>query len=436
MPFALSDQTQCEIAQASRDAVKNEFSKLDIHFATGKWINSNNTLSLDTVNVIKNNNFTNDEMAEYIAASTITHLHDAWVFFGRSINALMCGDTVSARHMAYYSELRSAMSILATEGIGIFNNVHYYIDSNANCHKLTQTKGTHDMLWAVIEHWSTLDKARDLLLNCIKPQGEILENWLVNSGVTALNHLTSDIYQYIGIDLKNLAKDHNIRNRLSYRPSLIHVNNNINIIDNCQFVNKLWEKLEPGFNNLDISLLKRVIDLLDNKSIIDKDQSYIERLLNNISISQEHKNELIAYFISSNTDEIISKAMNTNSSVDNAVSDQNNHFDILSRSLILLRIATGANQKLMRDASIELDDLSFWWQDIFYNKNFFEETNTSLESSVIQDLWSDINDIAMKDTIEVISNHSENLHTLKEELSYAMVLFGETERAMLWGLSS
>lgn len=54
----------------------------------------------------------------------------------------------------------------------------------------------------------------------------------------------------------------------------------------------------------------------------------------------------------------------------------------------------------------------------------------------MQDLWNDINDIAIENVSHIMSASQINLHRVKEELSYSLLLFGETERAMLWGLSS
>lgn len=436
MAFVLTPQTKREIDQASSDAIKNEFSKLSSNFSVNKWVKDTNTLRLDTIEAIKNNTFTSDDMAEYIAASTITHLHDAWVFFGRGISALLNGDTVSARHMAYYSELRSAMSILATEGIAIFKTKHYYIDSSAQYHPLSQQKGTHEMLWAAVEYWSTLDKARMVLLNSIKPLGITLNDWLLSGGINALIHLSSDIYKRIGIDLQNLANDHNIRNRLSYRPSSIHVNNAFGTVENYKFVNEVWKKLEPGYKELDLAVLKQIIDVLTNSGNIEDKSLFVNQILQNTLFTEERKRELLNYLLASDTDTIISRAMNTNSTVEDAIGDANNHFDVFSRTLLLLRIATGANYELMQSASIDLDDFNFWWHDIFEKKSFIAEVDQELEQCSMQDLWNDINDIAIENVSHIMSASQINLHRVKEELSYSLLLFGETERAMLWGLSS
>lgn len=66
-------------------------------------------------------------LAQYIAASVALHSNDGWSYLGRSVACLLAGDTHRALHLAYYAELRAAMSLLASAGIGIFNNQHFIV---------------------------------------------------------------------------------------------------------------------------------------------------------------------------------------------------------------------------------------------------------------------------------------------------------------------
>lgn len=434
MAFALSRESEDGVLLASRTALTNEFSKLKTNFSLQKWLRDTNRLNHNTANIIEAETFSDDEMKEYIAASTITHLHDAWSFFGRSIIAILNGDTVSARHMAYYSELRSAMSILATEGIGIFSQYHYFIDADSNSIKLPQKAGTHKMVWAILDHWSKQEKAKNLLFNCIKPYNKTLEEWLSAGGFVALNHLSSDMFKSIGIDLQNLAKDHDIRDRLSYRPSAIHVNTHVDWQANYKFITNIWKHLEPGFHSLDLALLKQIIDLLDSTNNIEKNNQFINSLLEHMNIAEESKEGLSNYLLSSEVDDVIIKAINVNDTVDDAIADDCNHLDVISRAFLLLRIATGANNLLMQEASVDCSQLDFWWKNIFKSKNIPLENET--DEFIMDDLWSDIEDIALADIEPWINGSIDDLDTMKRELSYATILLSEGERAMLWGLST
>ena len=69
-------------------------------------------------------------LAEYIACSIPLHLADGWTFLARGLDAIKAGDSDSAIHMAYYAELRAAMSLLAGDGVGVFRSRHVAIEAN------------------------------------------------------------------------------------------------------------------------------------------------------------------------------------------------------------------------------------------------------------------------------------------------------------------
>lgn len=59
-----------------------------------------------------------------MAASVIVHCFDGWSYLGRALEAEMAGDPQTAVHLGYYAELRAAMSVLASDEIGVFRNKH------------------------------------------------------------------------------------------------------------------------------------------------------------------------------------------------------------------------------------------------------------------------------------------------------------------------
>jgi hypothetical protein len=68
-------------------------------------------------------------LAQYIAASSILHCADGWSYLGRAINCLLKGDPHRVVHLAYYAELRAALSLLASEAIGVFSRNNFVIDA-------------------------------------------------------------------------------------------------------------------------------------------------------------------------------------------------------------------------------------------------------------------------------------------------------------------
>ena len=63
---------------------------------------------------------------------------DGWTFLSRALSALLSGDTHTARHLAYYAQLRAALSILSCNGIGIFNTINFVVDNTGAVHRIAR----------------------------------------------------------------------------------------------------------------------------------------------------------------------------------------------------------------------------------------------------------------------------------------------------------
>src|SRR5205085_2086646 len=68
-------------------------------------------------------------LADYLALSTWSHAFDGWRYLSKSALSLLRGARSVALHMAYYAELRAALSILAGAGIGIVDYNHFGLTS-------------------------------------------------------------------------------------------------------------------------------------------------------------------------------------------------------------------------------------------------------------------------------------------------------------------
>ncbi|MDD5359105.1 MAG: hypothetical protein PHI02_02455 [Sulfurovaceae bacterium] len=433
MPI-LSPTCKIQIDQASRRALTNEFSGLTSNWANSKW-------------------FANDtKNAQYLAASSIAHLQDAWSYFGKAIYSTLNNDTYTARHMAYYAELRAAMGLLASEGIGIFNNKHYFLDSTGIFQRFNDiyidsrgnTKnelGTHQMVWLVIEHWSTQNKARKLLEKITTIEGISLQTWVNKYKTQQWGSLTHQLFKEIGLDLQHMAQDRDIRNGVSYRPSEVSFPNPINTNENYKYVSEIWNLLEPSaggsFHNLDKFVLKHVLSLLKNNDPMMDDKKYLKKIYLMLESNLSNKASIKSYlaFLSSiQSSSIIAHAMTTHPNINAALSDPKNHLQVLSRTVLLLRIATGAIQLLMKDASVNLTHIQFWTTKIIQQNGL--SPISSLPLSGFEDLWSDIADIALSDVESWIKSGNNDFNEMKRELSYSTLLLSEGERAMLWGLST
>lgn len=446
MPATLSSDGKLEIEASDRGQINNEFSKLSSNFLNSSWLSSTNKLHKNTIENISNQQFSNDEMKEYISASAITHLNDAWTFMGRALHAILNNDTTTARHLAYYAELRAAMSILATEGIGLFNTKHYYIDSSGNAKLISKNLdenghlknlGTHQMVWVTLEYWSSLDKATNLITKILKPNNIGLDIWMQNYGVTSLNSLTSKLFKNLGIDLKLLADDRDIRNRVSYRPTAIHLNSSTSYKENYDFIIKLWKLLEPsctgGFPQIDRLLLKQTIDLLADSNIQQKSPLNLSTLLKKTIDDQALQNEYYEFLSNSDINELITYATKTYNNIDLALDDEKNHLQVISRAVLLLRVATGSSNLMLKDASIRFNDISFWWKKLMIENGLC--TLDDADEIEVLDLWKDIKDFGI-DEIEEQIKIQQSFYKFKKETSYPSILLGECDRALLWGISS
>ena len=152
------------IAQSSPTGIQVAFNRLSGNFSSNTWLDSSNRYRLSTIQNINtdiasgdiNNPPNNDALSEYIAASAPLHCLDGWSFLGRALECHTRGDFDSSRHLAYYAELRSAMSLLASEGIGIFQNKHFFVDVNGRCNYIPINRGTHQIAWDALEEWAKL----------------------------------------------------------------------------------------------------------------------------------------------------------------------------------------------------------------------------------------------------------------------------------------
>ena len=441
MAATLTATAKCQVESASRSTVVDEFSALSINFSNDQFIPTTNSLGTDTINKIKNGSFTEAEMNQYIAASTITHLQDSWNFLGQAIQATLNGQASIAKHLGYYAELRASMSILATEGIGIFNKAHYYIDNaDSTPKKIDDRNGTHQALWLILEHWSEQDQARGLLERIITPQNIKLENWVNSYRNNTWSSLSSQIFKQWGVDLQYLAKDRDTRNRVSYRPTYIHSHVASDFKQNYQFVVELWNLLEPSNNgnypNIDNLLLVQTINLLNpssnpkSRNQLNKD---LYKMLDSNLTSLQQKKDYMNYFHSSPNNPVLTNAETIHSDIDSAMLDPLNHLQVIARALLLVRIATGAVKLLLQDSNVNLTDIDFWTKHIMTRSGL-----TSLEEMnhlSFEDLWSDIHDIAINDINQSI-DEANDLYDYKNDYSHASVLLSECQRAMLWGLSS
>jgi hypothetical protein len=369
---------------------------------------------------------------------------DAWGYLGKSIEAHLGGNPDISRHLGYYAELRAAMALLATQGIGVFDKIHSIVNKQHKCMYLKNAGGTHAFAWDALENWAETQAAGDLLFNVIKPGGLPLIDWLNHSSLAAGLHgiLAKKWLLEWGLDLKRLKEDRDARNSSSYRPTAFSSSRAINVRDALKFVKRFWEICEPNesarFPVLDRYILRLSLDIAFLKShnysrkkakrrFKDKVNEML-RVLNPGDLTAQQWVTFLNYADSSDLPLILKEARKTD-----PPATPRHHIQVLARATLLIRVATGASYACLRTLSgFDKSDLEFWWTRIGEDRCLWHEGNPP---DRFVDLWTDIRE-ALNAIEAWEEEHKENKTSYNKlwQEQRAAGLLGTCERIGLWGL--
>lgn len=446
----LNRTTKGILRTSSRSGVQVSFSNLSPHIKRNKWLAARNRyidncekkLREDTksANLVKQT-----DLAQYISASGPVHCMDGWSFLGKALMCLFLGDSDASRHLGYYAELRAAMSLLATEGIGIFNINNFVVDSNATCTRIPGDKRvlqTHRLTWLTLEHWAGLRRSAKLLGNIISPGHIPLAIWLDSfSGGNILQAIGADWFRTWGLDLHRLSDDREARNISSYRPTRFKHVNSLTAIELSAFARSMWQLFEPSssrFEMLDRYLLRLSLEqsffAIKGKSadVAHKDfTDMITKMLDLIQpggLSQEEWCLFLNRTTQPDDPPLLVEARGKA-----AIDDAHHHLQVIGRSALMLRVSTGASSNLIQASGINGQHLQFWWRPLAIDHGLVDSIN-DLEN--MEDMWADI-EIALEQcaTWEQANFGNQPSHARwQREQSYPISILGGCERAGLWGM--
>lgn len=444
------------LRKASREAVEDDVRKLRTHLSLRRWIGQGNIYAKNyRVEAYKDiltrqSSLKKKQLRDYVAASIFNHCGDGWSLLGRALSLSIKGDGNSSVHLAYYAELRAAMSLLASEGIGVFNSRHVIISDNAV--ELTpDLRGpnrrlgrTHKFVWMALEHWSNRKPSAERLANIISPGSIKLTDWFSTFGISAnLHPVGSSWLKSWGVDIKQFGDDQVLRNHSSYRPSRIVPRIVTSAADSLSFISELWRMCEPNpssrFDEIDRYLLRTSIAQV-YLSIYGKDprsathtkhyREWVNKRISKFSFSAGVEKEWVAFLtweIHPQESRIIEEAGKITS-----IDDPNHHLQVLARAILLLRISTGMSGYLLQRAGFTKTDLEFWWMPYATDHGLIESSSSITD---FLDLWSEI-DIALNDIETWSSSHTPpySYNRLMSDISPAIFRLSECERISLWGL--
>lgn len=447
-PSRLLNSDKKKVRLASRAAVRNYFSQM---FADGHhniWLNDTNKYRKSAVQTYANDFSANPksindaDLIAYIAASGPTHAIDGWSYLARSTDALLRGDSCAALHLAYYAELRAAMSILACEGVGVFKNIHPLIDPSGTTTNFIRrtgqwnqgTKkynpkqaGTHIAVWPLLSHWGSLKRASELIDSLILLEGVNLSNWLDALGIPSrIKAISKGWFNSWGIDLSTLSTDHESRNMVSYRPSELRHPPTPEASLAIDFVSSLWTLFQPGvggrFPNLERELLRKII----RESGVAVDASKLqEKLGMSIPMSNHWQT-----FLNSNNDAMPLHFADQISDVDQTECSM----QVISRAALLLFVATGSTRQHLIQAGYTKTTLEFFWKRLCNAR--YIGPDLAIPNDPI-DFWIDI-----ETSIEDAKNWPQymvagtSLGEWRKDQSSVISQLGSFELAGVWGLTS
>lgn len=426
------------------------------YLSQNKLISETNPLHKNIKSVRKHadtrNSYTikQNDINTFMAASSISHMMDGWSYLSCSLDALLRGDKAASIHLAYYAELRSAMSILASEGIGVFNDKHigvfppntnkeyptnYYKGNPPNRSYKQPPSATHVFVWEAMQKWTDSSfRPHTNILEIFKVRGhnfkQLTEFFHPQATILLNNKIIKTWLKDWCFDIKAYKDDRENRNTSSYRPQRIkHFDNQLNYEEIISNVNDFWNVLSPSqgnnFDLLDIYLLRKLYIKL--YEVINPPEPIRELIENAFEALGLHDTQLISF--------LSGEAPYEN---DHLIFDRASELDIspisiMARSILLLRISSGNTSQIFKSAGVNHSELKFVWENYGVDNGFWE---VGAMPENFEDLWTGVqNHIReIKDRIDLVPKQNDLAAILRDN-GYDFSFFKQINRACLWGVA-
>ena len=280
-----------------------------------------------------------------LATDQIVHLLEGWLNYSVAISCLLNNANSQAVHLAYYAELRAALSLYAWSGISTRLENYFFIDSLGKVRKVSSREvgGTHKFAWELWSVWTKQEYAKRLLMEKISlyPKLTLGE---IGKQIPKLN-VSPAILENWGYDLVlDPTNDRKYRNRASYGTVNLASSNLLTKKSvSCEFFFDIWNQILSfnGFTlNFDAFLLKYLIGQVGLKE---------EKFLNRLNNFFPEANVIANVVRSDIKSQIFECAALKKDSLEG----------ILSRALVMLRYATLATN----DSIKHTKKLKVWFRD-------------------------------------------------------------------------
>lgn len=402
----------------SRIATQETFNRLKRHFVRGGWLGVQNRYAKNCTEKIEKDcprraphritGPKKTQLAEYIAASVPLHCVDGWSFLGKAIISHAVGDIQACKHFAYYAQLRAVMSLLASDGIGVFSAKHFSIvGANGKSSDIYGpiSEKTHALVRKQFIDWLGRPDSGRLFQKIIRPNSITLETWFSEISTAPLNYLAKDWLKHWGYDITTLGIDQSAREHASYRPSGIlndlSFRNSIQIRNSLGIVENIWRMCSmngTGGFVADTFLLRLSWEKYNNGQL---SQSQIRKILTDLGISDPELTTLTQIF--SRKTQQRDPMLIVEASKKGKTTDPDYHIQMLSRATLLLRLATGAGMTMIENARISRNDIKFWWETLGENYGLWEPGQVN----PISDMWIEVEEAlaSMSSSSSSVNNH-------------------------------
>lgn len=398
-PLSTAEVTR--LGAASSAAVERATGRVRRYTDSGRWLPISNRYRRDTTERLDADDTAGTvrprQLSDYIAASAPLHCVDGWEYLGRALGAHLAGRPSLARHLAYYAELRASMSLLATDGVGIFNNRHFVVEANGRATRAVKRRGTHQVAWLALESWSNRPDAPQKLSRIVAPFRVEMAEWIASfPGGGSWKAQGQDWLRTWGLDLRMFEFDQAARNASSYRPTGLEPASALDPDVTARFAEEFWMLLEPQtlspFETLDRYLLRRCIEAAFLSATSLTPRRARRRFRDGVTtMVAAHlapgvlADELVT-FICRDTFSVDPMPLLLAEATDTATAPTH-HLQVISRALLLLRIASGASQLMLGSSNLDFQNLAFWWGELGIERGLWAAPPAASE---IIDSWLDI----------------------------------------------
>ena len=382
------------------------------------------------------------EVKELMAVSTLVHCMDGWSYLNNSISAFLNGDLPIAIHLAYYTELRAAISFLASEGILVADYKQICLKENDDIYIPNSSKSTHVATWDIMKEWINNRGRFTNALEYFSYKGKTFNELIqfIPNAPTDPNVQLIELKNWIkkwSFDIENYTTDQETRNASSYNPNIKRNHIPISPVERLKNINDFWKSLDPSisaFANIDLYLFSTYLTTIYDNYLVQRvpipmgKEEYIDLFFESSGLTPD--SILKAIFIDDKSNNLM---LHAKDSSNDGITGDIKPLSIIARAILLLRFATGACAFHLRSNNINRNDLSFYFDMIGQDCGMWEIG----QPDDLKELWDEL--FLLTDYFDeyLDTDPAPNIYKLRNDLGeytkYSHI-YTQFSRSALWGL--